>query len=238
MKTVILCGGLGSRLSEETKIKPKPMVEIGKIPIVMHIIKSFQQYGYNKFLLATGYKHEIIEKYFSRLNDERLQVSCIYTGKKTNTAGRILKLKKYLIKDKNFFLTYGDGLSDINIEKLYKFHLRHRKIATLSAVRPPVRFGELILKKNKVYNFLEKQQTSKGWINGGFFVFKKNIFEYLNNYSMLEKEPINKLVTNDQLMAYKHLGFWQCMDTLRDKNVLEKIWKNKNVPWLYDKKIL
>ncbi len=222
MKIVILCGGLGSRLGKITKKIPKPMVKVGKIPIVEHIMNFYSSYGYNEFILAGGYKCSVINKYFK--NQKKFKsVKVINTGKTTLTGLRIFKLKKYLIDQDNFMLTYGDGLSDQNLNKLIKFHLKHKKTATLTAVRPPVRFGELELNQSAVKKFAEKPQARSGWINGGFFVFSNKIFNYLSKKNeMLEKGPIERLVKKRKLIAYKHHGFWQCMDTMRDKEILEK----------------
>ncbi len=227
---VILCGGYGTRISEETRVKPKPMVLIGNKPILSHIIGIYKYYGFKKFILALGYKSSYIKKYFSKKNNQNIQL--VYTGKETKTGGRLLRLKKFLIKEKTFMLTYGDGVSSINISKLIKFHNSHGKIATITATRPPVRFGELNMKKNSVISFKEKPQASKGWINAGFFVFNKEIFKFIkNDQTMLEKEPLEKLVKKKELNAYKHEGFWQCMDTLRDKVYLNKLLKTRKIPW-------
>ncbi len=232
MKVVILCGGVGSRLAEETKLIPKPMVKIGKIPIVQHIINYYKNYGFNDFILATGYKNNIIEKFYKSKNN----IKCIFTGKNTLTGGRILRLKKYFKKDENFLLTYGDGLSNQNLKALVRLHYKQKKIATLTAVKPPARFGVLNLNKNKVSSFKEKQQLNNDWINGGFFVFNSKIFNYISGDNiMLEREPFQKLTKIGQLTAFKHYGFWQCMDTLRDKKVLEKLLKEKKAPWIKKK---
>ena len=231
MKIVILCGGLGSRLAEETHAKPKPMVKIGNKPILSHIIKIYENYGFREFVLALGYKSHIIKKYYSK---KKLisKVHTIYTGKNTLTGGRLLRLKKYFKKGENFMLTYGDGLTNQSIKKLKNFHLKHRKIATMTVVKPPVRFGEAVLKKNKIKKFREKPKNISGWINGGFFVFNYKIFDFIKGDKiMLEKEPLEKLAKLGQLMAFKHLGFWQCMDTMRDKNFLQKLYKTKKAPW-------
>ena len=228
MKVVILCGGLGSRLAEETKLIPKPMVKIGKIPIVQHIINFYESYGFQDFILATGYKKEFLERYFKK----NKRIKCVFTGKNTLTGGRLLRLKNYLSKDENFFLTYGDGLSNQNLKNLIKFHIKHKKIATLTAVRPTARFGELKIQKNKVKRFQEKPQLKDNWINGGFFIFNVKIFNYISgDKMMLEREPFLKLTKKNELMAFKHYGFWQCMDTMRDKNVLSELWKEKKAPW-------
>ena len=228
MKVVILCGGLGSRLAEETKLIPKPMIKIGKIPIVHHIIKFYQSYGFKDFILATGYKKEFLERFYK--NEKRIK--CVYTGNETLTGGRLLRLKKYFKKNEIFSVTYGDGLTNQNLKKLYLFHKKHKKIATLTAVRPPARFGELNILGNKVQQFQEKPQLKNNWINGGFFIFNYKIFNFISGDKiMLEREPFNKLTKKKQLMAYKHYGFWQCMDTMRDKKVLSDLWKEKKAPW-------
>ena len=234
MKVVILCGGLGSRLSEETRIKPKPMVKIGNKPILNHIINIYESFGYKEFYLALGYKGHIIKKYFANTK-HKSKFNLISTGGKTLTGGRLLRLKKYFKKNENFMLTYGDGLTSQNLNNLIKFHLKNNKIATMTVVRPPVRFGEVKMKNNLINSFKEKPQSSSGWINGGFFVFNSKIFEFIKNDKiMLEREPLEKLSKIGQLVGYKHYGFWQCMDTLRDKKFLESIYKkNKNKsPWI------
>ena len=231
MKTIILCGGYGTRISEDTKIKPKPMVLVGNKPILKHIMGIYSYYGYDKFFLALGYKSNYIKEYFSN-KKYYSELKMIYTGKETKTGGRLLRLKKFLKNEKTFMLTYGDGVSSINIKKLLKFHKSHGKIATVTAIRPPVRFGELDIKGNIVKSFKEKPQATKGWINGGFFIFNNEIFNYIkNDQTMLEKEPLQKLATIGQLRAFKHSGFWQCMDTLRDKVHLNKIIKSGKIPW-------
>lgn len=229
MKVVILCGGMGSRLAEETKLVPKPMVKIGKLPIIEHIIKIYQFYGFNKFLLATGYKSNVIKRYFKN----RKNVQCINTGKSTLTGGRLLRLKKFFKKKENFMLTYGDGLTNQNIKKLVNFHLKHKRIGTMTVVKPPARFGEVFLKGNKIVKFEEKTQLNKNWINGGFFIFNYKIFSFINgDKTMLERKPLDKLVSLNQLMAFRHIGFWQCMDTMRDKNILIKLLKLNKAPWV------
>ena len=234
MKVVILCGGLGSRLAEETKLIPKPMVKIGNKPILSHIMKIYEDYGFNEFILALGYKSHIIKRYISD-KKTKSKISCIFTGKSTLTGGRLLRLKNFFKEDETFMLTYGDGLSSQNIKKLIKFHYLHKKIATMTAVRPPVRFGEIFIKGKKIVNFKEKPQTNEGWINGGFFVLNSKIFKFIkNDQTMLEREPLEHLTKKGQLMAFKHYGFWQCMDTLREKNLLNEIYKNKKqkTPWI------
>jgi glucose-1-phosphate cytidylyltransferase len=230
MKIVILCGGKGTRLSEETRKIPKPMVKIGKKPILIHIMDYYKSFGFDNFILAVGYKQNIIRDYFKK-NRAFNSVKVVDTGQNTLTGGRVLRLKKYFNKEETFLLTYGDGVTNLNLKNLIRFHKINRKIATMTAVKPPVRFGELIIKKNIVKKFEEKPQSSSGWINGGFFVLNYKIFKYIkNDLIMLEREPLEKLVKIKQLVAYKHNGFWQCMDTLRDKILLNKIFKKK-IPW-------
>ena len=228
MKTVILCGGYGTRLSEETAIKPKPMVKIGKKPILEHIMSIYEHYGYNQFILALGYKSEYIKKFYKN----KKNISLVYTGKDTKTGGRILRLKNYLKNEKTFMLTYGDGVANINIKKAIRFHKNHGKIATITAVRPPLRFGELKISRKKVKSFKEKPQVGQGWINGGFFVFNKEVLNFIkNDQTMLEREPLEKLTRVGQLMAYEHRGFWKCMDTMRDKILLNQLWNKGNALW-------
>jgi glucose-1-phosphate cytidylyltransferase len=231
MKIVILCGGKGTRLGFETKLIPKPMAKIDNEPIIIHIIKYYYKFGYNEFILALGYKGEVIKKYFQK-KKYPFNVTCIDTGKKTLTGGRLLRLKKYLLNEKSFMLTYGDGLTNQNIKKLENFHLKNNKIATMTIVRPPVRFGEVRTKGSAVQSFKEKPQITKSWINGGFFVFKKEIFNFLGKGNeMLEKSPLEKLTKKNQLLGFKHLGFWQCMDTPRDKEYLQQLIKSQKAPW-------
>tara|TARA_B110001452_G_C15165165_1_gene405136 strand:+ start:230 stop:931 length:702 start_codon:yes stop_codon:yes gene_type:complete len=232
MKAVILCGGKGTRLSEETKVIPKPMVKIGNKPILWHIMKSFSFYGINEFVLAVGYKGEKIIDNLSEFQEFK-SIKAIDTGQETLTGGRVLRLKDYLQKEKDFILTYGDGLSDVNIKELIKFHNFHQKIATVTAVHPPVRFGELSINDNIVESFEEKPQAKAGWINGGFFVLNTKVFDYIKGDSTIfEREPLEQLSSKKELMAFKHHKFWQCMDTLRDKELLNKMFDNNNAPWL------
>ena len=220
-KVVILAGGLGSRLSEYTKEIPKPMVKIKGVPIIKRIMLHYSKFGFKEFLIASGYKSKIIENYFSK-PIKNWKVKIINTGNKTMTGGRIKRLKKYLYND-TFLLTYGDGLSNVDIKKLYNFHIKQKKMITLTAVRPPARFGAIKLKGNKIIYFKEKSRLDEGWINGGFFVFQSKIFSYLkNDKTYLERDPLEKIGNLKQLMAFKHNGFWQCMDTVRDKEILEK----------------
>lgn len=228
MKTVILCGGYGTRLSEETVIKPKPMVKIGDKPILEHIMNIYKYYGYNQFVLALGYKSEYIKKFYKN----KKNIELVYTGKDTKTGGRLLRLKNYLKNEKTFMLTYGDGVSNINIKKAVRFHKNHGKIATITAVRPPVRFGELKISGNKVKSFKEKPQVGQGWINGGFFIFNNKVLNFIkDDQTLLEKEPLEKLTKTGQLMAFEHKGFWKCMDTMRDKILLNKLWSRGNALW-------
>lgn len=252
MKIVILAGGYGTRLSEETLLKPKPMVEIGNKPILWHIMKIYSHFGFDEFIIACGYKSEIIKNYFLNYysinndfcidlsngnidiynsNNENWKVHIIDTGIDTQTAGRIKKLENY-ISNERFMLTYGDGLANIDINKLLEFHIKNNKIATITAVRPPSRFGGLNFKGNLVQEFIEKPQVTKGWINGGFMVFEPEIFKYINSFNdILEIDIMEKLANEKQLVAYRHKDFWQPMDTLREKNILEELWKNNNAYW-------
>ena len=232
VKIVILCGGLGTRIFEETKNKPKPMIKIDNEPILVHILNLYKKYGFKNFLLAAGYKENVIKNYFNKKKFKDVSILTINTGLKTMTGGRLLRLKKYFKDDENFMLTYGDGLSNQNLKKLYNFHLSHRKIATVTAVRPPARYGELALRVNKVKKFEEKPVATKSWINGGFFVFNTKIFKFIkNDKTILEKIPLEILSKKGELMAFKHNNFWQCMDTMRDKKYLSNMLKNKKAPW-------
>ena len=226
MKVVILCGGKGTRLAEETKLIPKPMVKIGNKPILIHIMNIYQKYGFNEFVLAIGYRGFVIENYLKK--NKKFKVKIFKTGLNNLTGKRLFKLRNYL-KNERFMLTYGDGVTSQNLKSLLNFHVKNKKIATLTAVRPPTRFGELSLNnKSTVNKFEEKPHINQGWINGGFFVFEPQIFNFLSNKNtMLEREPINKLVKKKQLAAYQHRGFWHCMDTMRDKILLNKIWEKK-----------
>tara|TARA_Y100000816_G_C26043198_1_gene546506 strand:- start:257 stop:964 length:708 start_codon:yes stop_codon:yes gene_type:complete len=230
MKVLILAGGLGSRLGELTDKIPKPMVPIGNKPILLHIMELFASYGHIDFLIATGYKEEIIRNYFMD-NPTDWNVETINTGLDTLTGGRVKKISKF-IENERCFLTYGDGLSNINLDKLVKFHCEKNKIATISAVRPPARFGELHLDNDMVVSFEEKPQLQKGWINGGFFVLEPSFFNYIGDEDvMLEREPINEITNDEELAAYRHNGFWQCMDTRRDWELLESLEQKGNPPW-------
>ena len=228
MKVVILAGGLGTRISEYTKSIPKPMIRIKTLPILVHIMNHYAKYGFNEFYIALGYKGNVIKNYFKK-KKFNWKVNLINTGKNTMTGGRLKKLKKYLHKE-NFFLTYGDGLSNVDLAKLLKFHNDNKKLVTLTAVRPPARFGALKLKGNLVKYFKEKSRMDEGWINGGFFVINPKFFYYIkNDQTYLERGPLESITKIKQLAAYKHNGFWQCVDTKRDLILLNKILKIKKV---------
>ena len=223
MKVVILAGGKGSRLSEYTRSIPKPMVKIMGVPILKRIISFYSEYGFKEFIVASGYKSEIIKNYFKKNKN----IKVVFTGKNTMTGGRIKRLEKFLKKE-NFLLTYGDGLSNVNINKLIKFHKKNKNIVTLTAARPPARFGGIKLSGNKVKYFKEKSSLDEGWINGGFFVMSPKIFKFLKNDStVLERQPLEKISKLKKLGAYKHFKNWQCMDTVRDKQLLEELVKKK-----------
>ncbi|MDA9682748.1 sugar phosphate nucleotidyltransferase [Candidatus Pelagibacter sp.] len=232
MKVVILAGGKGSRISYYTQKIPKPMIKIGGIPMLSHIMSLFKHYGYNDFLIAAGFKKKIISDYY-RNSKEFKNLKVIDTGLNTQTGGRILKLKKYLKNENYFFMTYGDGITNININRLQNFHIKNNKIATVTAVRPPVKFGELKIEKNKlVSSFLEKPSLNTGWINGGFFVLNKDVFKYIKNYQIIfEREPMINLSKKKKLIAFKHDGYWKCMDNLKEKNDLEEIYKRNKTIW-------
>ena len=252
MKVAVLAGGFGTRLAEETEIRPKPMVEIGGKPILWHIMKIYAHYGFKDFVIALGYKGEYIKKYMvdycsltSNLtvnlkNGEIVThegdnldwtVQLIDTGLKTQTGGRIKRLAPY-IDNQTFMLTWGDGVADIDLNKLLAFHRSHGKLATVTAVRPTARFGGMALQQNQVTNFKEKPQGGEGWINGGFFVMEQDVFKYLDDdQTVLEASPLERLSKEGQLMAYQHDGFWQCMDTVRDRQHLEEAWKTGDAPW-------
>jgi glucose-1-phosphate cytidylyltransferase len=253
MKVVILCGGRGTRLSEETQIKPKPMVEIGRRPILWHIMKIYERHGFNDFMLALGYKGELIKDYFlqyhARQSDvlvhlksgtvdysnptaEDWHVSLVDTGALTQTGGRLRRLKPLLQSGGTFMMTYGDGVSDIDLTALLEFHRSHGRLATVTAVRPPARFGDLHIENNCVTKFQEKPQTGEGWINGGFFVFEPAAIDFIaSDAILLEKEPLEQLAQCGELMAYQHSGYWQSMDTLRDKQALDGLLASGKVPW-------
>ena len=232
MELVILAGGLGTRISEETDYVPKPMVKIGKKPILWHIIKYYSVFGFSKFIICGGYKIKIIQNYFKNFKNKNnsFNIKIINTGKKSNTGERLRRVKKYV--GRSFCLTYGDGLSNVNIAKLIEFHNKNKSIATLTAVKPTPHFGRLLFKGNKVNKFLEKDQKKENWINGGFFVCEKKIFNYLNKKNTIfESDVLSFLANNKKLAAYKHKDFWYCMDTLRDKRYLNSLWLSKKAPW-------
>ena len=225
MKVVILAGGFGTRIAEANG--PKPMVNIGNKPILYHIINYYKKFGYNDFIVALGYKGDFIKKKFKKY---KFNIQFVDTGLNTMTGGRIKKLKKYL-NNERFMLTYGDGLSNVNLSKLLKLHIASKKIATVTAVHPPARFGEIVIKSNRVAEFNEKIQSKQNWINGGFFVFEPEFLNYIKgDQTSLEAEPLTKISKEGLLGAYKHEKFWQCMDTMKDKKYLEELWKKK-APW-------
>ena len=228
MKVVLLAGGFGTRLSEYTKTIPKPMIEVGGKPILFHIMKLYAKYGFKDFYIALGYKGFVIKNFFKKnLFDWR--VNLIETGNNTMTGGRLKKLKKY-IGNETFMMTYGDGLSNLNLKELLKFHKKNKKLVTVTAVRPPARFGVLKLKGQHVSYFKEKSKLDEGWINGGFFVMEPEFLKFIkDDNTYLEREPLEKMSQKRQLVAFKHKGFWQCMDTKRDKEKLDKILNNKKI---------
>lgn len=229
MKVIILAGGLGTRILEETHDKPKPMVQIGGKPILVHIMDIYKNFINCEFKIAAGYKKEVIQDFFKKSN---YNVEVIDTGENTGTAGRV-KIIMNMYPSDQFMVTYGDGLADINITKLLNFHNSHGKLATVTAVRPAARFGKIEIENNAVTKFAEKNQTDEGWINGGFFVFEPGVKNYLNNeMEMLEHLPLSNLTSQNQLMAFMHNSFWQPMDTLREKNDLEELIKKNSAPWL------
>ena len=254
MKTIILCGGLGTRLREETEFRPKPMIAIGGKPILWHIMRRYSTSGFKEFILCLGYKGEAIKNYFleydlvhsdftirlgtkeitrhSVFHDESgWQVTLAETGLQTMTGGRVKKIEKYIDGD-CFMMTYGDGLANIDIHDLLKFHKERGKVATVTAVRPIARFGELSVDGDLVESFREKPQIGSGWINGGFFVFQRKIFDYLDEECVLEKEPMERLAREKQLAVYKHTGYWRCMDTYRDFEALNHDWESGRPGWL------
>lgn len=251
MRTLILAGGFGSRLSEETLTKPKPMVEIGSDPILWHILKHYAHFGHNDFVIALGYKGEMIKRYFAqqaslagditvqtrtglvdrdRHEIEDWTVRLVDTGLETATGGRMLKVA-HLLGD-TFMMTFGDGVANVDLDQLIDFHKSHGRLATVTAVRPPARFGHLELDGEEVVEFSEKPQTGRGWINGGYMVLERKVLAYIDDEdTYFQKEPMERLAADHQLMAYRHKAFWQCMDTLRDKVLLEGLWKSGAAPW-------
>jgi glucose-1-phosphate cytidylyltransferase len=234
MKVIILAGGLGTRLSEETSDKPKPMVEIGGKPILWHIMKTYQSQLKCEFIIATGHLSLVIENYLlsEEFLDEGIKANALFTGDSTSTGGRIRQALNNCLSE-TVMVTYGDGVSDINLPALLDFHFEHKKLATVTAVRPAARFGRLEIVGSKVTSFAEKSQAEEGWINGGYFVFEPGIRDYLvNDEQPLEHEPLSRLAKDENLMAYKHFGFWQPMDTLREKLDLEKLISKSEAPWM------
>lgn len=251
MKVVILAGGRGTRLAEETSVRPKPMVEVGRHPLLWHIMQIYAHHGFKDFLVACGYKGEVIKEYFNNFfilnsdyeidlgsGDRRVvneagvdwKVGVVDTGTDTMTGGRILRLRPWL-EERTFMVTYGDGVADIDLKELVAWHRDHHRLATVTAVRPPARFGGLDLEGDVVRNFTEKPQAGGGWINGGFFVFEPGVFDYLeDDDSILERDPLEHMARDGELMAFRHKGFWQPMDTLRDKLNLESMWED-GAPW-------
>lgn len=252
MKAVILAGGFGTRISEETHLKPKPLIEIGGMPLLWHIMKIFSHYGINDFVICCGYKGYMIKEYFANYslhksnitfdlkendieihsrNVEPWKITLADTGLNTMTGGRLKKVKEFL-DDESFCFTYGDGLSDINLKELIDFHKNQKTLATVTGVRPPARFGAMSISDNKVTKFQEKPEGDGDWINGGFFVLEPKVLDYINDdKSIWEREPLEKLSSDNQLSAYLHSGFWQPVDTMRDKNNLEELWKSNKAPW-------
>ncbi|MEM6582968.1 MAG: glucose-1-phosphate cytidylyltransferase [Pseudomonadota bacterium] len=252
MKVAILAGGLGARLAEETEVKPKPMVEIGTQPLLWHIMMHYAVHGYDEFVIALGYKGEYIKRWMReyaglhsnmtvqtgtgeiKLHQSSAQnwtVDLVNTGQETATGGRIKRLRKWL-GDDTFMLTWGDGVSNVDINKLLRFHKHHGRLATMTAVRPPARFGHIELDGDRIARFQEKPQTSEGWINGAFFVLEPSVLDYISGDDcQWELEPLERLAEDGQLMAFRHDGFWQCMDTLRDKKLLERLWREDRAPW-------
>jgi glucose-1-phosphate cytidylyltransferase len=254
MKVVILAGGLGTRISEESHLRPKPMIEIGGMPILWHIMKIYSYYGFNEFIICCGYKGYMIKEYFADYylhrsditfdfseNNKMIihnnvaepwKVTLVETGINTMTGGRIKKIRDY-VGDNRFMMTYGDGVADIDIDRLIEFHEENGKLATLTAIQPGGRFGVIdIGEKNSIQSFVEKAKEDGGWINAGFMVLEPEVFDYIDgDNTIFEKEPLEMLASQNNLMAYKHKGFWQCMDTQRDKQRLENLWDNGSAPW-------
>ena len=253
MKLVILAGGLGTRISEDTNTRPKPMIEVGGKPILWHIMKTYSHHGINDFIICCGYKGYVIKEYFANYflhmsditfdmsnnkmevhqkNAEPWKVTLVDTGENTMTGGRLKRVHEYLKADEDFCFTYGDGVGDVNITETIKFHKQQNTLATLSAMQPPGRFGALGLSHHKVHGFQEKPQGDGGWINGGFFIMSPKVIDYIDgDDTVWEREPMERLAKEDQLSAYFHHGFWQPMDTLRDKVHLEELWQSGNAPW-------
>ena len=237
MKIIILAGGKGTRISDYTRTIPKPMIRINKKPMLLHIIEHYTKFGFKDFYVALGYKKNVITNYFRnfkkinksfkyKIKNKNISITLSDTGQNTLTGGRIKRMRKFIDKTEDFMFTYGDGVSNVNLRKLYSFHKKNNKLITVTAVRPPARFGEITLRNNRVATFKEKPQVTEGWINGGFFVAKHKFFDFIKgDKTILEKEPLENAAKRKQLYAYKHKGFWKCMDTNRDKEVLEQVFK-------------
>lgn len=253
MKVVLLAGGFGTRISEESQYKPKPMIEIGDMPILWHIMKMYSRYGFNEFIICAGYKQHVIKQWFADYflhtsditfdfskgnkmivhdaHSENWKVTVVDTGLHTMTGGRLKRIKKYL-GDEPFFMTYGDGVANVDIPAALAFHQSHGKLATMTAIRPESRYGMIDMQDNQVLSFREKSQSDVGWINGGFMVLDPKVLDYIDGDStMFEREPMEKIAQDGQLMSYCHEGFWQCMDTLRDKQKLDALWESGSAPW-------
>lgn len=253
MKVVLLAGGFGTRISEESQYKPKPMIEIGDMPILWHIMKMYSHYGFNEFIICAGYKQHVIKQWFADYflhtsditfdfskgnkmivhdaHSENWKVTVVDTGLHTMTGGRLKRIKKYL-GDEPFFMTYGDGVANVDIPAALAFHQSHGKLATMTAIRPESRYGMIDMQDNQVLSFREKSQSDVGWINGGFMVLDPKVLDYIDGDStMFEREPMEKIAQDGQLMSYCHEGFWQCMDTLRDKQKLDALWESGSAPW-------
>ena len=253
MKAIILAGGFGTRLSEETNSRPKPMIEIGGKPILWHIMNIYAVHGINEFIIAAGYKAEVIKEYFLNFyainnditidlatgntiihsgNQPDWKIHLIDTGLHTQTGGRLKRLKKWLGEKETFLFTYGDGVADININELLAFHKSHGKLATVTTVRSPARFGRIAFQGDKVTDFYEKPQAAEGWINGGYFVLDPKVIDHIEgDETIWERSPVERLARDGQLMGYRHYGFWSCMDTLKEKNILEELWNSGKAPW-------
>ncbi len=253
MKAVILAGGFGSRLSEETQAKPKPMVEVGGRPILWHIMNIYGAHGVKEFVIACGYKAEIIKTYFLNFyalnNDLSIDLSTgntiihngnhpgwkvhlVDTGLQTGTGGRLKRLERWLADEETFLFTYGDGVADLDVQALLRFHFSHGRLATVTTVRSPARFGRLAFEGDRVTEFYEKPEASEGWINGGYFVLNRKVLDYIDgDASLWERTPVERLAQDGQLMGYRHYGFWSCMDTLKEKNFLEEMWASGKAPW-------
>ena len=253
MKAIIVAGGLGSRLSEETILRPKPMVEIGGKPILWHIMSIYAASGISEFIIALGYKAEVVKEYFLNFyalnndisidlasgktiiqdgNQPKWKVHLIDTGLLTQTGGRLKRLHKWLEDDETFLFTYGDGVADIDVKETVKFHHSHGKLATVTTVRAPARFGRISFAGDQVTEFYEKAQSGEGWINGGYFILNRKVFDYIEgDETIWERDPVERLAYEGQLIGYRHYGFWSCMDTLKEKNYLEELWASGSPPW-------